>query len=45
MNKTGQDASSQRINDWNCLNFLPVFVGCQANVSWFSEIVREPSMH
>ena len=29
---------------WNCLNFLQVFVGYQANFSWFYEILKETSI-
>ena len=30
---------------WNCLNFLHVFVGYQANFPWFNKILKEMSMH
>ena len=34
-----------RYPGWNCLNFSKVFVGYQANFSWFYEILTEISMH
>ena len=30
---------------WNCLNFLQVFVGYQANFSWFYKFLKETCMH
>ena len=30
---------------WNCLNFLQVFVGYQANFSWLYKILKETSMY